>query len=165
VERYPPLNETLGASSLRDAQNRDAPWPELPGATSASLILEKDWLYVRFSDAAGGKTVLRFKRKDWWGGSIDGSDAMYLCMNLELGPALAFDGSRRPLYAFPFGVNAPAWFGEAEVDSIFLYKAPDGSLIVNYRTSRVFLTTILIGSHARWVGSIWWRYPIVKSQQ
>lgn len=31
--------------------------------------------------------MLKFKRKNWWGGSTDGSDAMYPSLELEMGPA------------------------------------------------------------------------------
>lgn len=116
-------------------------------------------MYVRFRGDTGGETPLRFKRKNWWGGSTDGSDAMYQCLELELGPALGFDGSRRPIFAVPY------LFAEGDVNFVFLSKGQDGSLIVNYRTDRVFITGSLIGSHARWVGSVWWRYPPVLSYQ
>lgn len=159
VEVRPPLNEILGPSVLRDAQGRDRPWPTSPGAMTARFTTSGDWLYVRFRGDTGGETPLRFKRKNWWGGSTDGSDAMYQCLELELGPALGFDGSRRPIFAVPY------LFAEGDVNFVFLSKGQDGSLIVNYRTDRVFITGSLIGSHARWVGSVWWRYPPVLSYQ
>lgn len=159
VGAYPPLNEILGPGALRDAQERDRPWPASPGATTAVLTASSDWLYVRFRDEAEGEIALKFKRKNWWGGSTDGSDAMYQCLELELGPALGFDGSRIPIFAVPY------LFAEGDVNFVFLSKGRDGSLIVNYRTDRVFITGSLIGSHARWVGSVWWRYPAVLSNQ
>lgn len=156
---YPPLNEILGPSGLRDAQTRDRPWPASTHSTTATFTASGDWLYVRFRDDAEGEVTLRFKRKNWWGGSTNGSDAMYQCLDLELGPSMGFDGSRRPMFAVPY------LFAQDEVDFVFLSKGRDGSLIVNYRTNRVFLTGILVGSHARWTGSIWWRYPPVVSHQ
>jgi hypothetical protein len=156
---YPPLNEILGPSGLRDAQRRDRPWPTSPGATTAVFTASRDWLYVRFRDDAEGEGSLSFKRKSWWGGSTEGSDAMYQCLELELGPALGFDGSRRSIVAVPY------LFAEDDVNFVFLSKGRDGSLIVNYRTDRVFITGSLIGSHARWVGSVWWRYPPVVPNQ
>lgn len=156
---YPPLNEILGLSGLRDAQRRNRPWPALPHATTATFTASGDWLYVRFRDDAEGEVTLRFKRKNWWGGSTDGSDAMYQCLELELGPSLGFDAPRRPIFAVPY------LFAEGEADFVFLSKGRDGSLIVNRRTDRVFITGSLIGSHARWIGSIWWRYPPVVSNQ
>jgi hypothetical protein len=159
AEAYPPLNEILGPGALRDAQQRDRPWPALARATTATFTTSGDWLYVRLRDDAEGEIALKFKRKNWWGGSTDGSDAMYQCLELELGPALGFDGSRRPIFAVPY------LFAEEDVNFVFLSKGQDGSLIVNFRTDRVFITGILIGSHARWVGSVWWRYPPVLSNQ
>jgi len=159
VGPYPLLSEIFGPGALRDAEERDRPWPASPGATTATFTSNGDWLYVRFRDDTEGEIALKFKRKNWWGGSTDGSDAMYQCLELELGPALGFDGSRRPIFAVPY------LLAEGDVDFVFLSKARDGSLIVNYRTDRVFITGSLIGSHARWVGSVWWRYPPALSNQ
>jgi hypothetical protein len=159
VRGYPSLDEILGPSRLRDAQGRDRSWPALPSATTVTFKSSGDWLYVRFRDDAEGEAALGFKRKHWWGGSVDGSDAMYQCLELELGPALGFDGSRRPIFAVPY------LFAEGDFDFVFLTKGRDGALIVNYRTDRVFITGSLIGSHARWVGSLWWRYPPVVSNR
>jgi hypothetical protein len=153
VGAYPLLNEILGPSALRDAQERDDPWPTSPDATTARFTASGDWLYVHFRDEAEGEVGLRFKRKNWWGGSTEGADAMYQCLELELGPTLGFDGPRRRIFAVPY------LFAEGDVNFVFLSKGQDGSLIVNYRTNRVFITGSLIGSHARWVGSVWWRYP------
>ena len=159
---YPDLNEALSLIILRDfSNNREKPWPELAGATKAVFSSEGEWLYVSLRNDREGQASLRFKRKSWWGGFHEGSDAMPLCMQLELGPALLFESGRRPLWAVPFGVGQAAWFGEIEFDSVILSRARDGSLIVNYRTGRMFLTTILIGSYGRWVGNVWWRYPPV----
>ena len=155
VAVYPPLSDILGPSMLRDAQERDRPWPTSPGATTATFASSGDWLYVRFRDDAEGEIALQFKRKNWWGGSTHGSDAMYQCLELELGPTLGFDASRRPIFAVPY------LFAEGDVDFVFLSKGHDGSLIANYRTNRGFITGLLVGSHARWVGSVWWRYPAV----
>ena len=159
VESYPPLNEILGPGVLRDAEGRDRPWPTSPGATTATFTASGDWLYVRVSDAGKGESALKFKRKNWWGGATDGSDAMYQCLELELGPALGFDGSRKRIFAIPY------MFAEFDVNFVFLSKGRDGSLIVNYRTNRVFFTGVLIGSLARWVGSVWWRYPVALPNQ
>ena len=159
VEIYPLLNELLGPSALRDAQERDRPWPTAPGATTGTFTTSGDWLYVRFRNEAEKDVGLKFKRKNWWGGSTEDSDAMYQCLELELGRTLGFDGSRGPISGVPYV------FAEGDVNFVFLSKARDGSLIVNYRTDRVFITGTLIGSHARWVGSAWWRYPPVLSKQ
>lgn len=160
VEIHPPLNEVLGPDALRDAQERDErPWPALPGATTATFTASGDWLYVRLRDEAGKEVSLRFKRKNWWGGSTDGSDAMFQCLELELGHTIGFDGSRRAISAVPYV------YAKEDVNFVFLSKARDGSLIVNHRTDRVFVTGGLIGSHARWAGSVWWRYPPVLPGQ
>lgn len=163
---YPTLNEALSLIILRDfSKNREKPWPELAGATKAVFTAEGEWLYVSFRDDVEGQASVRFKRKSWWGGFHEEADAMPLCMQLELGPTLLFESERRPLWAAPFGVGQAAWFGETEIESVVLSKARDGSLIVNYRTGRMFITTILIGSYGRWVGNVWWRYPLVEADR
>jgi len=156
----PPLNEILGPGGLSDVYRRNTPWPALPGATTASLTTDGDWLYVRFRDDAGGVADLKFKRKHWWGGSMDGADAMYHCQKLEQGPALGLDGSRRPSFALPYS------FYESDVGFVFLSKDRDGSLIVNYRTVRASAPVPQIGFYkVDWVGGIWWRYPPVGSKR
>lgn len=154
----PPLDEVLGPGVLRDAKDRRHPWPALPAATSATFSASGDWLHVRFRDDGQREAALRFKRKGALGGFTDGSDAMYQCLALELGPAMGFDGSRQSNFSIPYLV------AEDDMNFVFLSRARDGSLIVNYRTNRVLLTGALIGSHARWVGSTWWRYPPVVAK-
>lgn len=155
----PTLNEILGPGGLSDVYRRDKPWPALPGATRAMLTSDGDWLSVRFLDDAGGVADLRFKRKHWWGGTIEGADAMYHCQKLEQDAALGIDGSRRPSFAVPYSFN------ERDVGIVFLTKGSDGSLIVSYRTFRVGIEKSLIGSYAGWVGGVWWRYaPVAPSR-
>lgn len=150
---FPLLNDILGPGVLRDAQAAERPWPTSSGAATGSFRSQGEWLYVEFPKRTEGEAALRFKRKDWWGGSVDGSHAMYQCMELELGPALGFDGPRSTLFSVP---NLVA---QSDYGFVFLSKAADGALIVNFRTDRVLFTGILIGSHARWANSVWWRYP------
>jgi hypothetical protein len=156
---FPTLSEILGSSLLHDAQGRNRPWPAVAGATTATFTSDGDWMHVRFRDDVEGEGALSFKKKHWWGGSVEGSDAMYQCLELEQGRALGFDGPRGQI------ISVPYLFSEGDVAFVFLSKARDGSLIVNYRTDRIFITGILIGSHARWVGSIWWRYPPVVTDR
>lgn len=152
----PPLNEILGPGGLSDMYKRDRPWPALPGATTAALTLDGDWLYVHFRDDAGGVADLKFKRKHWWGGSIDGADGMYHCQKLEQNAALRIDGSRRPSFAVPH------LFQPSDVPLLFLSKDRDGSLIVNYRTLRAFVPVPQIGLPViDWRVGIGWRYPAV----
>lgn len=160
TEVYPPnagtlprLNEVLGPGGLSGVYRRDRPWPALPGATTATLTLDGDWLYVHFRDDAGGVADLKFKRKHWWGGTIDGADGMYHCQKLEQGAALGMDGSRRPSSGVPYSIN---------IAIVFLSKDRDGSLIVNYRTLRAFVPVPQIGLPViDWREGISWRYPAV----
>lgn len=158
VDTFPPLNEVLGPSWILDMQVRDKPWPALSGATMATFAASGDWLNVRFHDDAKGEATLRFKKRHWWGAVLEGADSTYQCLELELGPALGFDGARQ----HAFGVFV---VGAKDFGFIFLSKARDGSLLVNYRIDEVVLTRILIGSYARWVGNTWWRYPPVIPSQ
>lgn len=151
----PPLDELLGPGLLRDAQELGRPWPGVQGAASATFTSSGDRLQVRFHGGAQPEAALEFRRKQWWGGSTEGAHAMYQCLELELGPAAGFDAPRRRIAAVPY------LFAKGDLSFVFLSKARDGSLVANYRTERVFITSGLIGSHARWVGSVWWRYPSV----
>jgi hypothetical protein len=155
----PTLNEILGPGGLSDVYGRDKPWPALPGATTATLTSDGDWLYVHFRDDAGGVADLKFKRKHWWGGTIDGADAMYHCQKLEQEAVLGIDGSRRPSFAVPYSFHA------SDVAFVFLSKGWDGSLIVSYRTARVGIERSLVGSYAGWVGGVWWRYTPVAPKR
>jgi hypothetical protein len=157
VGSRPLLDEILGPRGLREGEFRDIRWPALPGATTATFTPSGDWLYVRFGDGAGGEATLSFKRRDWWGGAFDGSQATYHCLlEFELGPTLALDGSRTPVFAVPYDSNS------ADFNFWLLTKGRDGALIVNYRTeSANFDKTAMFGIWLHWLGSIWWRYPAV----
>jgi hypothetical protein len=76
---------------------------------------------VRFRDDAGGVADLKFKRKHWWGGTIEGADAMYHCQKLEQDAALGIDGSRRPSFVVPYS------FSVSDFGFVFLTKGSDGA--------------------------------------
>lgn len=152
----PMLHEILGAGGLSAVSRGDRPWPELAAATTASFQPEGDWLHLRFSDDAGHTAELHFKRKHWWGGLTEGADAMYQCLQLERGVVLGIDGARRPAFQLPYPYHPD------DVATVFLSRELDGSLTVNYRTLSLGIERSLIGSHAGWVGGIWWRYPPVR---
>ena len=77
----PTLNEALSLIILRNfSTDREKPWPELAGATKAVFATEGEWLYVSLRDDAEGRASVRFKRKRWWGGFHEESDAMPLCI-------------------------------------------------------------------------------------
>jgi hypothetical protein len=118
-------------------------------------------LYVRLGNSAGGEATLSFKRRHWWGGAYDGSYASYHCLlELELGPTLAFDGARSPIFSVPYSSQP------ADSNIWLLSKGRDGYLIVNYRTVTAnFDKTAMFGIWSQWLGSIWWRYPAVASSQ
>jgi hypothetical protein len=149
----PTLDQLLGAGGLSDVYRKGKPWPALPGATTVTLRSDGDWLFVHFQDDAGGIADLKFKRKHWWGGVIEGADAMFHCQQLEKSAALGIDGSRRPSFPVPYR------FSERDSAFVFLTKGRDGSLIVSYRTAAVGIERSVIGSYAGWVGGVWWRYP------
>ena len=87
-------------------------------------MADGDWLNVRFRDDAGGVADLKFKRKNWWGGFIDGADAMFHCQTWEQGPALGIEAAQRPSFAVQDLVTKP------DVAFVFLSKGRDDSLIV-----------------------------------
>lgn len=162
AEAYPPhggelpaLTEVFGPGVLRGTGSPDQVWPALPAATTATLSATADRLQVRFRDKAEGEVSMTFRHQAWWGGSTKGAEGLFQCLELELGPALGLDGTRT-LFA-----GVPHLFAQSDMAFVLLSRAQDGSLLVNHRISRVTLTGVLIGSQARWVTSVWWRYPPV----
>ncbi len=158
AEPPPPLNaifelegKGVGVFKLRSP---DRSWPTLPGATSAAFRSDDDALYVRFRDSTGAEAVLKLRRNDFIAVDSD-SDAFFNCPPSEAGPAVRFASDRASIRGVPYV------FDEFDMDVVLLFKAADGSLIVNYRTERIFLTSVVVGSQGETLRSRWWRYPPV----
>jgi hypothetical protein len=168
IDTLPRLNEILGPGGLSHITREGRPWPTFPDfPVTASFTSDGDWLYVHYSDGADGAATLKFKRKHWWGGLIEESDAMYFCHQSELGPSLGIDGSLQPDFAVP-----ESFFGRGVdflsspitpvLSLVLLSKGKEGSLIVNFRTGYVSVARIgylPIGMFQTTLGSIWWRFP------
>lgn len=154
----PFLNEILGPGGLSKVYKRDKPWPVLPHATTASLTTDGNWLNVRFRDDAGGVADLTFKRKFWWGGSVEGADAMFHCQQLEQGSVLGIEAAQHPGFATQYPVSKP------DAGMVFLSKGQDGSLIINYKILSADIAPPFLFI-VRGQGSMWWRYPPSVSNQ
>lgn len=156
AEAPPSLNaifelEGKGVGVFR-ARSPDWPWPTLPGATSAAFRSDGDSLYVRFREDTGGEAALKLRRNDFIAVDRD-SDAFFNCPPSEAGPAVRFASDRTSIRGVPYV------FDESDMDVVLLFKGADGSLIVNHRTERIFLTSVIVGSQGETRRSRWWRYP------
>ena len=135
----------------------DRHWPTLTGATMASFSSDGGSLCVRFRDDLLGVVTLKFSRIHFISADRD-SDAFYHCGESELGSALRFVGPRTRIRGWPY------LFAEDDIEILSLFKAADGSLIVNCRTDRLLFTSLLLGSQVHTKSSVWWRYPPVESK-
>jgi hypothetical protein len=127
-------------------------WPEAPGATAVSIRQDPESLVVSFVDAAQPTTPLAFRRYhfDW---SETRYDDLFTCY-------IGDGTSRLRFLAEPeghAGVFANLYM-EAGGTLVMLLKASDGSLVVQWRSESVAISSLLIGSHVRF-DSVWWRYP------
>lgn len=80
-------------------------------------------------------------------------DDLFTCYATDPGPRLRF-------FAEPEGHSrgVPYLFIEGGGTLVFLLKATDGSLVVQWRSESLAITSVVLGSHMRFK-SVWWRYP------
>lgn len=131
-------------------------WPPIPrDAVQVSIRQAPDAIVVTFIDAAGRPTPLRFRR---YRPSLseDRVDDLYGCRKLYGEPILRF-------------FNEPHSHSSVSVllvggggTFVVLFRAVDGSLIVNWRSDDVTVTRFLLGSGYE-VENLWYRYARVDS--
>jgi hypothetical protein len=128
------------------------PWNVPTEAERVELALDEEQLTVTFHRAADAPLSLRFRRHH-----LDLSerrfDDLFTCYRDADTARLRFMQDVDPRIAMLRGV----YLG-ANVGLVFLLKAADGSLVVQFRTEDIGLSAVLIGSHATF-DSLWWRYP------
>jgi hypothetical protein len=158
AEAPPPLNEVFelkaGGAGVFTLRTPERTWPSLPGATSAAFRSDGDALYVRFGRGALSEVALTFHRIEFVAVDRD-ADAFFNCPPSAAGPAVRFASDRASIGGVPYV------YSEFDMDVVLLFKAADGSLMVNYRTERIFLTSVVVGSQGETLRSRWWRYPPV----
>ncbi len=133
-------------------------WPVPPDAISVSISQTPEILKVTFFGENGEQTSLNFRRYHFnW--SEERYDDIFTCYNSDKEPRLRFMAEPEsratgiaPIYFKGFGTL------------VFLLKAEDDSLIVQWRSESIGISAVLIGSRIS-VNSIWWRYPLLKDVQ
>ncbi|HUO74212.1 MAG TPA: hypothetical protein VMU39_25800 [Solirubrobacteraceae bacterium] len=130
---------------------RGPAWPELPPAKSVILRLDPESLLVRFIADDGSETPLTFRRYHF---NLQEKryDDLFTCYPSDAGARLRFmaepesHSSTSPLVV------------EAGGTLVFLLRASDGSLIVQWRSESLSIWATMIGSHMRF-DSVWWQFP------
>jgi hypothetical protein len=134
------------------------PWNVPADAERVELAQDEEQLTVTFHGAVGGARSLRFRRQH-----LDLSerrfDDLFTCYQDANSARLRFMQDVDPRVAMLRGV----YIG-ANVGLVFLLKAVDGSLVVQFRTEDIGVSSVLIGTHATF-DSVWWRYPPAAEKQ
>jgi hypothetical protein len=131
-------------------------WPALAPAESVQIRQGPDALVVTFAGGNGERTSLSFRRHRFnW--SEERYDDLFTCYAEPNGARLRF-------IAEPEGYaeNVPWIYVGAGGSLVFLLKAADGSLVVQWRSESLVVPSILVGAHMRF-DSLWWRYPPLDS--
>jgi hypothetical protein len=127
-------------------------WPEAGNIAWVKLDLTPETLSVSFVPAAGASTTLDFRRYHFsW--SEERYDDLFTCYAADNGARLRF-------FAEPESHSAlfANLYMEAGGTLVLLLKAADGSLVVQWRSESLAISSVLIGSHMRF-NSVWWKYP------
>jgi hypothetical protein len=111
-------------------------WPEIADATYVLIHQTPEAISFSFIGDKAEKSTLNFRRYhfNWFEKRYDD---MFTCYSNESGARLRFFDAGGTL--------------------VFLLKASDGSLVVQWRNDSLVVPSVLIGSHMRF-NSIWWRY-------
>ncbi|HEY0822797.1 MAG TPA: hypothetical protein VGD76_03340 [Ramlibacter sp.] len=152
----PKLTEVFGRMERTTAITGPRAWGQSWGvpadAERVALVQDEQGLTVTFQGPGGAAHSLRFRRLH-----LDPSerrvDDFFTCYRDDNGMRLRFMQDIAPRTALLPGVYAGAQAG-----LVFLLKAVDGSLVVQFRTETIGVSAVLIGSHASF-DSVWWRYP------
>jgi hypothetical protein len=150
----PRLTEVFAAMGrgprLLNATDPGPPWPVPRDAVSATLQLGPERLSADFKDKDDATSSLVFRRYhfDW---SERRYDDLYTCYPVAGSPRLRF-------FAEPESRTRgiPYLYLEAGGALVFLLKARDGSLVVQWRSDAVGV--VLIAPYAKF-NSVWWQYP------
>jgi hypothetical protein len=133
-------------------------WSVPNDAKSVTFQLAPERLEVTFTGANGATSNLSFRRyhPSW---DEKRYDDLFTCYTNEDGPRLRFFAeperhSREIRYIFV----------ETGGTLVFLLKAKDGSLIVQWRSETLGIYTELMVTRMKY-NSVWWRYPLVSGLQ
>lgn len=128
------------------------PWNVPEDADRVELAQDEESLTVTFHGTAADPRGLRFRRLHL-NLSERRVDDLFTCYRDANGARLRFMQDVDPRVAMLPGV-----YMGTTVGLVFLLKAEDGALVVQYRTESMGLSSVLIGSHVSF-DSAWSRYP------
>lgn len=156
----PRLNEVFArmarGSGMTSPKATGRTWPEPTDVESVQLTLEAESLTVRFISNGGQTTDLRFRR---YHPTLSERrfDDLFTCYASEAGSRLRF-------FAEPESHSGIAsnLFMEAGGTLVFLLRASDGSLVVQWRNESFAMSALIVGSLVRF-NSVWWQYPPVRT--
>lgn len=127
-------------------------WPEVADADYVLIRQTPEAMSVTFVGGKPEDTTLNFRRYhfNWFEKRYDD---LFTCYMDESGARLRFlvEPERHS------GVFATIYL-EAGATLVFLLKASDGSLVVQWRSESFAISSVLVGSHIRF-NSVWWRFP------
>lgn len=126
-------------------------WPEATNAASVSISQTPEALGITFIGEHQEQTSLSFRRYHF-NLSETRYDDLFTCYPSDTESRLRF-------FAEPESHSAvmPGLYAEGGGTLVFLLKAADGSLVVQWRSESVAMSLALIGSHVSFK-SVWWRY-------
>jgi len=150
----PLLSEVFARMGRRSGRT----WPEPTDVKSVQLILEAESLTVRFLSNSGKQTDLPFRRYHFSLGEKRYDD-LFTCYASETGSRLRFLAEPES-----HSGGIPNLYLEGGGTLVFLLRASDGSLIVQWRSDSVAISSVLLGSHIRF-NSVWWKYPPLGAGQ
>jgi hypothetical protein len=126
-------------------------WPVPANAESATFRLAAEQLGVTFTAADQSATSLAFRRYRFsW--NEKRYDDLFTCYSGEDGPRLRF-------FAEPESHSGgiPYLYVEAGGTLVFLLRAVDGSLIVQWRSDSLGISALVVGTRMKF-DSVWWRF-------
>jgi hypothetical protein len=126
-------------------------WPEAANAASVSITQTSETVGITFVGENQEQTPLNFRRYHFQP-SEKRYDDLFTCYTSD-------SGSRLRLLAEPESHSSvmPGLYAEAGGTLVFLLKAADGSLVVQWRSESIAMSLVLLGSHVSFK-SVWWRY-------
>jgi len=127
-------------------------WPVLPDSVSVGIVQTPEMLKFTFLGRNREQTSLDFRRYHFkW--SEKRFDDLFTCYSSNKEARLRF-------FAEPESSSTiiPNLYLGGSGTLVFLLKATDGSLIVQWRSESAGISAVLLGTHISF-NSVWWRYP------
>jgi hypothetical protein len=158
--KAPGLNEVFArmgrGTGMASPKANNRSWPEAATAKAVSFTLTSESLQLAFDPKSESTVRLDFRR---YHASLSETrfDDLFTCYAVANGARLRFMAEPES----HSGVFANLYM-EAGGTLVHLLRASDGSLIVQWRSESVAISSVLLGSHVRF-NSVWWKYPLLST--